>query len=64
MDGQMAVHIQFCMEIFKLCPDIVPLSIASYPCLPKFLNVHEKQWDGLVDCGDTVCDEGIGMNNH
>ena len=34
--------------------------VASYPGLPMIFNVHEKNWEGLVDFGDVkdvVCDD-------
>ena len=35
-------------------------SLASYPGLPMFFNIHEKNREGLVDFGDVmdvVCDD-------
>ena len=28
--------------------------LASYPGLPMFFNVHEKNWEGLVDFDDVM----------
>ena len=36
--------------------------LASYPDLPMFFNVHEKNWERLVDFGDVmdvVCDDAL-----
>ena len=45
--------------------------VASYPGLSMFFNVHEKNWEGLVDFGDVmdvVCDEAHwnewSLSNH
>ena len=30
-------------------------SVALCPGLPMFFNIHEKNWEGLVDVMDVVC---------
>ena len=52
MCGQMAVHNQFCMDIFKFCTDIVPLCRSLLKLLGIYIVYTGKAMEYLL-CGYT-----------